>query len=89
MSNQNKNVRILWGKVLSNKMDKTIVVLVERKIKHPLYGKHHSEESKRKMSEHHKGSKASEEAKRNMSKAQSGEKNGMSKTWTFIHNNTK
>lgn len=27
------------GKVTSNKMDKTIVVAVERKIKHPLYGK--------------------------------------------------
>jgi small subunit ribosomal protein S17 len=27
------------GKVVSNKGDKTITVLVERKIKHPLYGK--------------------------------------------------
>jgi small subunit ribosomal protein S17 len=27
------------GKVISNKGDKTITVLVERKIKHPLYGK--------------------------------------------------
>lgn len=27
------------GKVVSNKSDKTITVLVERKIKHPLYGK--------------------------------------------------
>ena len=27
------------GVVSSNKMDKTIVVLVERKVKHPLYGK--------------------------------------------------
>lgn len=27
------------GKVVSNKMDKTIVVAVERKEKHPLYGK--------------------------------------------------
>ncbi len=27
------------GKVISNKSDKTITVLVERKIKHPLYGK--------------------------------------------------
>jgi small subunit ribosomal protein S17 len=32
--------RTLSGKVVSNKMDKTIVVLVERKIKHPLYGKY-------------------------------------------------
>jgi small subunit ribosomal protein S17 len=27
------------GKVVSNKCDKTITVLVERKVKHPLYGK--------------------------------------------------
>ena len=27
------------GVVSSNKMDKSIVVLVERKVKHPLYGK--------------------------------------------------
>ena len=34
-----KNVRALQGKVISNKMDKTVTVLVERKVKHPLYGK--------------------------------------------------
>ena len=28
------------GKVVSNKMDKTITVVVERRIKHPLYGKY-------------------------------------------------
>mgnify|MGYP001197950641 CR=1 FL=1 len=28
------------GKVVSNKMDKTITVIVERRIKHPLYGKY-------------------------------------------------
>ena len=31
--------RILTGTVVSDKNDKTIVVLVERKVKHPLYGK--------------------------------------------------
>jgi len=31
--------RTISGKVVSNKMDKSIVVLVERKIKHPVYGK--------------------------------------------------
>jgi small subunit ribosomal protein S17 len=31
--------RLLSGKVVSDKMDKTITVLVERKVKHPLYGK--------------------------------------------------
>lgn len=32
-----KKVRI--GVVSSNKMDKTITVLIERKLKHPIYGK--------------------------------------------------
>lgn len=31
--------RTVSGKVVSNKMDKTITVLVERKVKHPIYGK--------------------------------------------------
>ena len=35
-----KTVRTLSGRVVSNKMDKSIVVLVERKIKHPVYGKY-------------------------------------------------
>ena len=39
MSEQNKVTRTLQGKVVSNKMDKSIVVEVERKIKHPKYGK--------------------------------------------------
>lgn len=41
MVNENKKiVRTLRGSVVSNKMDKTIVVLVVDKIKHPLYGKY-------------------------------------------------
>ena len=31
--------RILVGTVVSDKTDKTVVVTVERKVKHPLYGK--------------------------------------------------
>jgi small subunit ribosomal protein S17 len=31
--------RVLVGRVLSNRMDKTVVVEVERKKRHPLYGK--------------------------------------------------
>lgn len=31
--------RVLQGVVVSDKMDKTAVVLVERKVRHPLYGK--------------------------------------------------
>lgn len=36
---QAKRKRTLVGKVVSNKMDKTVVVLVERRVKHPIYGK--------------------------------------------------
>ena len=32
-------VRTLTGKVVSDKMEKSIVVLVERRAQHPLYGK--------------------------------------------------
>jgi small subunit ribosomal protein S17 len=32
--------RLLTGKVVSNKMDKTIAVSVERLVKHPIYGKY-------------------------------------------------
>ena len=32
--------RTLVGKVVSNKMAKTVTVLVERRVRHPLYGKY-------------------------------------------------
>ena len=31
--------RTLIGRVVSDKMDKTVTVLVERRVKHPMYGK--------------------------------------------------
>lgn len=34
-----KLVRTLSGRVVSDKMDKTVTVLIERKVKHPLIGK--------------------------------------------------
>jgi small subunit ribosomal protein S17 len=34
------------GKVTSNKMDKSITVVIERKVKHPIYGKFMSKSSK-------------------------------------------
>lgn len=36
----NKKVRTFQGHVSSNKMEKTIVVVVEKIVKHPLYGKY-------------------------------------------------
>jgi small subunit ribosomal protein S17 len=38
--------RLVTGRVTSDKMNKTITVVVERKIKHPLYGKYMSRKSK-------------------------------------------
>jgi small subunit ribosomal protein S17 len=37
---QTKDIRTITGKVVSDKMDKTITVLVERRVKHALYGKY-------------------------------------------------
>lgn len=34
-----QKVRTVQGRVVSNKMDKTITVVVERFVKHPIYGK--------------------------------------------------
>jgi small subunit ribosomal protein S17 len=39
MTASTKVLRTLSGRVVSDKMDKTITVLVERKVKHPLIGK--------------------------------------------------
>jgi len=35
-----KKPNVVVGRVVSNKMDKTITVLVERSVKHPVYGKY-------------------------------------------------
>ena len=40
MSEKKTLARTATGSVVSNKMDKTITVAVERRIKHPLYGKY-------------------------------------------------
>lgn len=34
-----KTVRTQQGRVVSDKMDKSIVIAIERRVKHPLYGK--------------------------------------------------
>ena len=40
MSEQKTTQRTLTGRVVSDGMDKTIAVLVERRVKHPVYGKY-------------------------------------------------
>lgn len=40
MTEQIRKLRTVEGRVVSNKMDKTVTVLVERQVKHELYGKY-------------------------------------------------
>ena len=46
MSGNETSARTVTGRVVSNKMDKTITVLVERRVKHPVYGKYMTRSSK-------------------------------------------
>lgn len=46
MSETGKTVRTATGKVVSDKADKTITVLIERRVKHPVYGKYITRSSK-------------------------------------------
>jgi small subunit ribosomal protein S17 len=46
MSEQAAENRTLQGRVVSDKMDKGITVVIERRVKHPLYGKYVSKSTK-------------------------------------------
>ena len=46
MSEAQNLVRTLTGRVVSDKMDKSITVLIERRVKHSVYGKYVSKSSK-------------------------------------------
>ncbi len=46
MSTEEKIQRSQVGRVVSNKMDKTVTVRLERLVKHPLYGKYIRRSSK-------------------------------------------
>lgn len=46
MSEAQNQARTLTGTVVSDKMDKTITVLIERRVKHPIYGKYVVKSSK-------------------------------------------
>lgn len=39
MQNNEVNSRTMVGKIVSDKMQKTVVVMIERTVKHPKYGK--------------------------------------------------
>ena len=40
MTAENTGASTLQGQIVSNKMDKTVVVMIVRKVKHPVYGKY-------------------------------------------------
>jgi len=46
MSDIQTSTRTLSGKIVSDKMDKSITVQVERRVKHPVYGKIMTKSSK-------------------------------------------
>ena len=46
MMSEEKKQKTVNGIVLSDKMDKTATVMIERKVKHPLYGKYIKRSSK-------------------------------------------
>lgn len=46
MSEKAKVERTVTGRVVSDKMDKSITVLIERRVKHPVYGKYVKRSSK-------------------------------------------
>lgn len=74
------NKRTLTGRVVSDKMDKTVTVVVERRVKHELYGKfvtrskkYHAHDEK---NEFHEGDLVTIEECRPMAKT---------KTWRVTH----
>jgi small subunit ribosomal protein S17 len=73
------NARTKTGRVVSDKMDKTITVLIERRVKHALYGKYLTKSSKLKAHDEENSCKAGDlvtiKETRPMSK---------SKTWALV-----
>jgi len=79
MSEENKVLRTLTGQVVSDKMEKSAVVMVERRVRHPLYGKYISRSTKLHIhdenNECRQGDKVTIEECRPMSKT---------KTWKLV-----
>ena len=46
MAETESKARTVTGRVVSDKMDKTITVLIERRVRHPMYGKYITKSSK-------------------------------------------
>lgn len=79
MSGETSANRTLQGRVVSDKMDKTITVLVERRVKHPLYGKF-----VRKSTKVHAHDEANESAVGDMVVVEQCRPLAKSKSWRLI-----
>jgi small subunit ribosomal protein S17 len=79
MSEQPKTVRTVTGKVVSDKMDKTIVVQVERSVRHPKY-----EKIIRKRTKLHAHDEKSEAKVGQMVKIQECRPVSKTKTWKLV-----
>ena len=63
MDNKEKKGNILKGIIVSDKMDKTVVVSVSRFVKHPLYGKFYKVSKKYKAHDENNESKIGDKVK--------------------------
>jgi len=70
--------RTLIGKVLSDKMEKTVTVLVERRVKHPLYGKIVMRSNK-----YHAHDESNQAKEGDMVEIQEGRPISKTKSWTL------
>ncbi|MDB5856300.1 MAG: ribosomal protein [Herminiimonas sp.] len=69
--------RTLIGKVVSDKMDKTVTVLIERQLKHPLYGK-----IIKRTNKYHAHDEANQAKEGDMVEIQEGRPISKTKAWT-------
>jgi len=79
-----QTIRTVQGRVVSNKMDKTITVAVERKVKHPIYGKFIKRTTK--LHAHDETNQCNEGDLVNITECRPLSK---SKTWTLVEVVTK
>jgi small subunit ribosomal protein S17 len=79
MSESAQKIRTIQGKVISDKMDKTITVLVERQVKHPLYGKFMKRSTK--LHAHDESNECREGDTVNITSCRPMSK---TKTWSFV-----
>jgi len=71
--------RTLVGRVVSDKMDKTVTVLIERRVKHPLYGKIIMRSNK-----YHAHDESNQAKTGDMVEIQEGRPISKTKAWTVI-----